>query len=70
MEMKKADLALDKAIESGDPQLGNNRLFMKEDKMFDDEGSCPLRRSEVLYIHWYCQLFAGKCEVYMYMYIV
>ena len=24
MEMKKADLALDKAMESGDPQLGNN----------------------------------------------
>ena len=37
MEMKKADLALDKAIESGDPQLGNNRLFMKlflENKCF------------------------------------
>ena len=25
IEMKKADVALDKAIESGDPQLGNDR---------------------------------------------
>lgn len=28
IEMKKADLALDKAIESGDPQLGNCSMFM------------------------------------------
>ena len=27
MEMKKADLALDKATESGDPQLGNTRVL-------------------------------------------
>lgn len=26
IEMKKADVALDKAIESGDPQLGNERF--------------------------------------------
>ena len=27
MEMKKADLALDKAMESGDPQLGNTSVL-------------------------------------------